>query len=82
MSCTFFDLAVWWPVHETTIFLLVTLPNIRFKNFSLAYLAINFLISLLTRSSAIAEGLCDVSCQLKSCHLQHNSAETTFYDKS
>ena len=36
MSCTFFDLAVCWTdahnVHETTTFLLVTLPNIhRFK---------------------------------------------------
>ena len=30
------------------------------------------------RSSAIAEGLCDASCQLKSCQLPHNSAETTY----
>ena len=30
-----------------------------------------------TRSSAIAEGPRDVSCQLKSCQLPRNSAETT-----
>jgi len=32
---------------------------------------------LLTRSSAIAEGPRDASCQLKSCQLPCNSAETT-----
>ena len=31
----------------------------------------------ITRSSAIAEGPHDASCQLKSCQLPHNSAETT-----
>jgi len=31
-----------------------------------------------TRSSAIAEGPCDASCQLKSCQLPHDSAETTY----
>ena len=30
-----------------------------------------------TRSSAIAEGPRDASCQLKSCQLPHNSVETT-----
>ena len=30
-----------------------------------------------TRSSAIAEGPCDALCQLKSCQLPRNSAETT-----
>jgi len=30
-----------------------------------------------TRSSAIAEGPNDASCQLKSCQLPYNSAETT-----
>ena len=30
-----------------------------------------------TRSSAIADGPCDASCQLKSCQLPRNSAETT-----
>ena len=32
----------------------------------------------LTRSSAIAEGPRDASCQLKSCQLPRNSAETTY----
>jgi len=39
----------------------------------------------LTRSSAIAEGPRDASCQLKSCQLPRNSAETPrnyLYDKS
>ena len=31
-----------------------------------------------TRSSAIAEGPCDASCQLKSFLLPRNSAETTY----
>jgi len=34
--------------------------------------------STLTRSSAIAEGPRDASCQLKSCQLPRNSAETTY----
>jgi len=33
---------------------------------------------ILTRSSAIAEGPRDASCQLKSCQLPRNSAETTY----
>ena len=33
---------------------------------------------LTTRSSAIAEGQRDASCQLKSCQLPRNSAETTY----
>ena len=33
---------------------------------------------LSTRSSAIAEGPRDASCQLKSCQLSRNSAETTY----
>jgi len=33
---------------------------------------------LLTRSSAIAEVPRDASCQLKSCQLTRNSAETTY----
>ena len=32
---------------------------------------------VITRSSAIAEGPRDMSCQLKSCQLPRNSAETT-----
>jgi len=32
----------------------------------------------ITRSSAIAEGPRDASCQLKSCQLPSNSAETTY----
>jgi len=32
---------------------------------------------LFTRSSAIAEGPRDASCQLKSCQLPRNSTETT-----
>ena len=35
-------------------------------------------ILLSTRSSAIAEGPRDASCQLKSCQLRRNSAETTY----
>ena len=31
-----------------------------------------------TRSSAIAEGPRDASCQWKSCQLRRNSAETTY----
>ena len=31
-----------------------------------------------TRGSAIAEGPRDASCQLKSCQLPRNSAETTY----
>jgi len=31
-----------------------------------------------TRSSAIAEGPRDASCQLKSCQLPRNSVETTY----
>ena len=34
--------------------------------------------TLKTRSSAIAEGPRDASCQLKSCQLPRNSAETTY----
>ena len=34
--------------------------------------------SKLTRSSAIAEGPRDASCQLKYCQLPRNSAETTY----
>jgi len=34
--------------------------------------------ALQTRSSAIAEGPRDASCQLKSCQLPRNSAETTY----
>jgi len=38
-----------------------------------------FYLSILrTRSSAIAEGPRDASCQLKSCQLRRNSAETTY----
>ena len=35
-----------------------------------------------TRSSAIAEGPRDASCQLKSCQLPCNSAETTYMTSS
>ena len=36
------------------------------------------LIEVFTRSSAIAEGPRDASCQLKSCQLPRNNAETTY----
>jgi len=39
---------------------------------------ITWLILTNTRSSAIAEGPRDASCQLKSCQLPRNSAETTY----
>jgi len=35
-------------------------------------------VAEITRSSAIAEGPRDASCQLKSCQLPRNSAETTY----
>ena len=35
-------------------------------------------VARVTRSSAIAEGQRDASCQLKSCQLPRNSAETTY----
>ena len=34
--------------------------------------------TVMTRSSAIAEGPRDASCQWKSCQLPRNSAETTY----
>ena len=40
--------------------------------------AYNCAYSYKTRSSAIAEGPRDASCQLKSCQLPRNSAETTY----
>ena len=42
----------------------------------------SLLTELLTRSSAIAEGPRDASCQLKSCQLPRNSAETTYTTSS
>ena len=39
---------------------------------------LNILVTDKTRSSAIAEGPRDASCQLKSCQLLRNSAETTY----
>ena len=35
-------------------------------------------VQVVTRSSAIAEGPRDALCQLKSCQLPRNSAETTY----
>jgi len=35
-------------------------------------------VPMKTRSSAIAEGPRDASCQLKSCQLPRNNAETTY----
>ena len=49
--------------------------NRQFTDLTFAPLLI--LITKQTRSSAIAEGLCDASCQLTSCQLPRNSAETT-----
>jgi len=42
---------------------------------------VNETILASTRSSAIAEGPRDASCQLKSCQLPRNSAETTSPDQ-
>jgi len=47
-----------------------------FLVFLLLLLNVGFII--LTSSSAIADGLHDASCQLKSCQLPCNSAETTY----
>jgi len=37
-----------------------------------------FITTAYTRSSAIAEGPRDASCQLKTCQLPRNNAETTY----
>jgi len=50
------------------------------ENFFYKFLSKSFMITTvkkLRRSSAIAEGPRDASCQLKSCQLPRNSAETT-----
>ena len=46
--------------------------------FSIAYFLGNISTRIMTRSSAITEGPRDASCQLKSCQLPRNSAETTY----
>jgi len=61
--CTY-NLCPWLgPCRCITVNMLVTREQWRRKQF--------------TRSSAIAEGPRDASCQLKSCQLPRNSAETT-----
>jgi len=57
--------------------------NDRSNGGSVLFLEVDNLSYLLwrlnrTRSSAIAEGPHDASCQLKSCQLPRNSAETTY----
>ena len=69
------------------IFLRYFYANMQFKLLNLNCLIFiipsiieeRFYLSILrTRSSAIAEGPRDASCQLKSCQLPRNSAETTY----
>jgi len=51
---------------------------IMFFNFVVAVCNLFLLEHSITRSLDIAEGLRDASCQLKSCQLPRNSAETTY----
>ena len=60
-------------------------PEPYARQSSMGYLYLTFIIIIIiiiiikaTRSSAIAEGPRDASCQLKSCQLPRNSAETTY----
>ena len=46
--------------------------------FHIQYLGLKHFMITSTRSSAIAEGPRDASCQLKTCQLPHNRAETTY----
>jgi len=52
--------------------------KVQIFNFRQSYTADRRYLANRTRSSAIAEGPRDASCQLKSCQLRGNSAETTY----
>ena len=58
------------------------LHNIFLLNCAISILVISnhnsFRVLFDTRSSAVAEGPRDASCQLKSCQLPRNRAETTY----
>jgi len=68
------------PSTLTSIWIiLLTISPLSFCLFYLLSTSLNTLafLPMTTRSSAIAEGPRDASCQLKSCQLRHNSAENT-----
>ena len=82
--------AVMWPLANSTVASYLIPDNIpHIAHFVFMHVTFPFCIIhitvcnkmplpiSLTRSSAIAEGPRDVSCQLKSCQLPCNSAETT-----
>ena len=54
------------------------LVNAKLRAQHLKVIAHTETTSVSTRSSAIAEGPRDASCQLKYCQLPRNSAETTY----
>ena len=68
------------PATLTSIWIiLLTISPLSFCLFYLLSISLNTsaFLPMTTRSSAIAEGPRDASCQLKSCQLPRNSAETT-----
>jgi len=65
-------------LYRRKCFTSVTSPLIAFSALTLLIGRQEEHIQSVTRSSAIAEGPSDTSCQLKSCQLPRNSAETTY----
>jgi len=60
------NIATYWPLHRLDYVIRSCIPQLE-----------NITCIKPTRSSAIAKGPRDASCQLKSCQLPRNSAETT-----
>ena len=52
--------------------------HIAAATYRITWTYVAYSVSCVTRSSAIAEGPRDASCQWKSCQLPRNSAETTY----